>query len=58
MEFAASWNTLRHKATESYLYLEKDLEAQAQGAGDESDDGSTRRKVTTWLEDTMTADLA
>ena len=61
-EFAASWNTLRHEATESCQYLEKDLEgllsAQVKGAGDASDDGSTRRRVTTWLEDKRAAELA
>ena len=53
---------MRHEPTESWQYLEKDLagllSAQVKGAGDESDDGSTRRKVTSWLEDTKAAVLA
>ena len=62
VEFAAAWQTLRQEATESCLFLDKELEgllaAEAQGAGDGSDDGSTRRKVNIWLEDTRAAVLA
>ena len=61
VEFAAAWNTLRQEAAESSRYLDKQLEgllaAEAQGAGDGSEDGSTRRKVTIMLEDTRAAVL-
>ena len=51
----------RQEATESCQYLEKEIDgllsASAAGAGDGSQDGSTRRKVTIWLEDTRAAVL-
>ena len=62
VEFSSAWKTLRQEATESCQYLEKDLDgllaAVVQGAGDGSEDGSTRRKVTIWLEDSRAAVLA
>ena len=49
VEFAAAWQTLRQEASESCVFLGKQLEgllaAEAKGAGDGSEDGSTRRKV-------------
>ena len=60
-EFATAWQTLRQEGTEACQYLGKDMEgllsSEAKGAGDGSEDGSTRRKVTTWLEDTRAAVL-
>ena len=60
-EFAAAWATLRQEADQSCTFLGRQLEgllvAEAQGAGDGSCDGSTRRAVTTWLEDTRAAVL-
>ena len=61
VEFAAAWQALRQEASEASLFLDKELEgllaAEVQGAGDGSEDGSTRRKVTIWLEDTRAAVL-
>ena len=61
-EFAAAWQTLRQEAHESCQYLEQELHgplaAEVQGAGSGCVDGSTRRKVTIWLEDTRAAVLA
>ena len=61
VEFGASWNTLRQEAIESSQFVNKELDgllsADVRGAGDGSVDGSTRRKITTWLEDTRTAVL-
>ena len=60
-EFAAAWATLRQEAEQACTFLGRQLEgllvAEAQGAGDGSCDGSTRRTVTTWLEDTRAAVL-
>ena len=55
-ELALAWNTLREEASQSCRYLGKEVEGllctEVKGAGDGSKDGSTRRKLTTWLEDT------
>ena len=55
-EFASAWLTLRQEASQSCTYLGNELEgplaAEVQGAGDGNEDGSSRRKITTWLEDT------
>ena len=60
-ELSRAWGCLRQEAVESSLYLEKDLDGllvkEVEGAGDGSIDGSTRRKVTTWLEDTRNSVL-
>ena len=56
VEFSSAWETLRQEADQSCNYLGRDLEglfvAEAKGAGEGCCDGSTRRKITTWLEDT------
>ena len=61
-ELVRAWQILRQEASESCLYLGRDLEgllsSEAKGAGDGCEDGSTRRKITTWLEDTRAAVLA
>ena len=61
-EFAAAWQTLREEASESCQYLDQELQgplaAEVQGAGSGSVDGSTRRMVTIWIEDTRAAVLA
>ena len=55
-EFASAWLILRQEASQSCTYLGNELEgplaAEVQGAGDGNEDGSSRRKITTWLEDT------
>ena len=60
-ELTWAWDTLRREATESSRYLDRDMEGplvvEVEGAGNGSRDGSTRRKVTTWLEDTRAAVL-
>ena len=60
-ELTWTWDTLRGEATESSRYLDRDMEGplviEVEGAGNGSRDGSTRRKVTTWLEDTRAAVL-
>ena len=61
MEFAAAWQTLRQEAAESSQYLGKELDgllaSEVQAAGLGSEDGSTRRKITIWLEDVRAAVL-
>ena len=61
-ELFSAWQTLRQEASESCHYLGRDLEgllaSEARGAGDGCEDGSTRRKISTWLEDTRAAVLA
>ena len=60
-EFETAWNVLRQEAVQASQYLDRDmggpLEVEVDGAGDGRVDGSTRRLVTTWLEDTRTAVL-
>ena len=55
-ELAWAWDTLRQEAVESYRFLGKEvdglLEREVQGAGDGQSDGSTRRALTKWVEDT------
>ena len=55
-ELALAWDTLRQEAVESYRFLGKEvdglLEREVQGAGDGQSDGSTRRALTKWVEDT------
>ena len=55
-EYTWAWEKLRTEATEACLYLEKEmqgpLEPEVEGAGQGSSDGSTRRNITTWIEDT------
>ena len=61
-ELVWAWETLRREARESCQYLGKDLEGPldvgVEGAGYGSTDGGTRRKLTTWLEDTRAATLS
>ena len=61
MEFAAAWQTLRQEAAESSQFLGKELDgllaSEVQAAGLGSEDGSTRRKITIWLEDIRSAVL-
>ena len=61
VELDMAWNTLRGEAMESNQYLDRDmggpLQVSAEGAGEGRVDGSTRRLVTTWLEDTRAAVL-
>ena len=60
-ELVWAWNTLRSEATESSQYLGKDLDGPlavaVEGAGLGSTDGSTRKEITTWIEDTRAAVL-
>ena len=50
-----AWTVLREEARQSSEYLKKDLSGPlrvgVEGAGEGSADGSTRRLITTWLED-------
>ena len=59
VEFNRAWNILREEAIQSSQYLEHDmggpLDVEAEGAGERRVDGSTRRIMTTWLEDTRAA---
>ena len=61
MEFNRAWNILREEAIQSSQYLDRDmggpLDVEAKGAGEGREDGSTRRIMTTWLEDTRAAVL-
>ena len=61
-ELVWAWETLRREARESCQYIGKDLEGPldvgVEGAGYGSTDGGTRRKLTTWLEDTRAATLS
>ena len=60
-EFRRAWSLLRQEAVQSSDYLGKELEgplaADVEGAGEGSTDGSTRRKVTGWLEESRSAVL-
>ena len=60
-ELVWAWNTLRREATESCEYLGQDLagplDVVVEGAGHGCTDGSSRRKITTWLEDMRAATL-
>ena len=51
------WQSLKQEVSQSRNYLGKELDgllvADVQGAGDGSEDGSTRRNITIWMEDTM-----
>ena len=62
VEFATAWQALKQEATESCQYLEKELDgllaSEVQAAGLGSEDGSTRRKITIWLEDIRAAVLS
>ena len=50
------WQSLKQEVSQSRNYLGKELDgllvADVQGAGDGSEDGSTRRNITIWMEDT------
>ena len=50
------WQSLKQEASQYSNYLGKELDgfqvADVQGAGDGSEDGSTRRNITIWMEDT------
>ena len=56
VEFETAWQSLKQEASQSCNYLGKELDgllaADVQGAGDGSEDGSTRRHITIWMEDT------
>ena len=60
-EFEMAWNSLQQEARQSTQFLIRDmggpLEVGVEGAGDGRVDGSTRRLLTTWLEDTRAAVL-
>ena len=60
-EMVWAWQTLKREAEESCAFLNTDmadlLDVAAEGAGHGSTDGSTRRKVTTLLEDMRAATL-
>ena len=60
-EFEMAWNSLQQEARQSTQFLSRDmggpLEVGVEGAGDGGVDGSTRRLLTTWLEDTRAAVL-
>ena len=55
LEMEYAWSVLREEARQSSEFLEQDLSgpllAGVEGAGDGCVDGSTRRLITTWLED-------
>ena len=59
VEFETAWNTLRQEAMEASQYLDKGLEGPlevaAESAGDGRLNGSTRRLVTTWLQNSRAA---
>ena len=61
-ELTWAWDTLRQEALESCQFLGIDLDGllvrEVQGAGDGSTDGSTRRTLTKWIEDTRNKVLA
>ena len=50
------WQSLKQEASQYSNYLGKELDgflvADVQGVGDGSEDGSTRRNITIWMEDT------
>ena len=56
-----AWTLLREEATQSSQYLDKELEGplmvEVEGAGEGRVDGSSRRLITTWIEDTRAAVL-
>ena len=56
LELDMAWTTLREEAMQASEFLERDmcgpLQVSVEGAGDGRVDGSSRRLVTTWLEDT------
>ena len=60
-EFEMAWNSLQQEARQSTQFLSRDmggpLEVGVEEAGDGRVDGSTRRLLTTWLEDTRAAVL-
>ena len=53
------WTTLQEEARQMTTYLGMELQGNlsfpVEGAGQGSSDGSSRRRVTTWLEDTRAA---
>jgi hypothetical protein len=55
------WTTLQEEARQMTTYLGTELQGPlalpVEGAGEGSSDGSTRRRVTSWLEDTRAATL-
>ena len=55
------WSSLGEEARQMCTYLEMELtgplSSPPEGAGQGSSDGSSRRRVTTWLEDTRAATL-
>ena len=60
-ELEYAWNTLREEAIQSSQFLDKDMSGplgvEAEGAGEGRVDGSSRRMITAWLEDTRSAVL-
>ena len=54
-EFTWAWDTLRREAMESVQYLDRELQGpfvpEVEGAGEGRTDGSTRRLLTTGIED-------
>ena len=60
-EMERAWTLLREEASESSQFLERDiggpLRVEVEGAGEGRVDGSTRRMITAWLEDTRAAVL-
>ena len=61
VELESAWTTLKEEAIQSCQYLEKDmtgpLQVSVDGAGEGRVDGSTRRLITTWLEDSRASVL-
>ena len=60
-ELRSLWTALVEEALQMSTYLETEVQGplavQVEGAGQGSSDGSTRRRITTWLEDTRAATL-
>ena len=61
VEMERAWTLLREEATQSSQYLDKEFEGplmvEVEGAGEGRVDGSSRRLITTWIEDTRAAVL-
>ena len=61
VELQEAWNVLRQEGLQSSNYLGRELEGplhvEVEGAGECCKDGSTRKKITTWLEDMRLAVL-
>ena len=60
-ELTWAWDIIRQEANEASQYLDRELGGplltEVEGAGDGRVDGSTRRLLTTWVEDTRAAVL-